>query len=234
PLYSDDGPIKVTAGDTVEMDVEFSEPCVETGDDLIVTATPQAGTSWLYADYAKEPDDTARPVPARLVVARLVDVTGKRATVEVRNLGASTFYVTKPPSEGAATGEGGDVAAIGIHGRYAKTTTKKHVARDRASIEAYGSLPYDDAVSAWRQSGGKQRAARFLADLADPTAVITGLDIVGDPRLDLTDVIAIRDPDGTALSGMWGISSITDTVSPSGGYVQSLTVHPAPQQSTKE
>ncbi|MGH8793137.1 MAG: hypothetical protein ACRDXX_10880, partial [Stackebrandtia sp.] len=223
PLWSDDEPVKIASGDTVELVAEFSESCVKTDSELTVTGAPEPGQSWAYADYRKEPTpEGARPVPSRLVDARLADVTATGATVAIANKSRSPVWLTTPPGDDR-------IPAIGVCGWHVKPTTKKHTARDRESVAAYGAFPFGDTETNWRQHGGAERAARLLADLAHPSTVITGLSIVGDPRLAIGDVIAVRDPDGTKLAGSWAITGIADDHTPEGGYVQSLDVHPAPQ-----
>ncbi|MGH8879792.1 MAG: hypothetical protein ACRD0P_20990, partial [Stackebrandtia sp.] len=238
PLWTFDGPKAVDPGKTVELVVEFAEPCLAAAGPVSVTAEPQRGDSWVYADYAKEPKGSPRPVPGRYVAAELVDVSGTRAKLTVHNKTKRRVWITKPPAPDTgtprATGGASDVAAAGIAGHYAKTSTTKHVEKDAASIDQYGAFAFDDADAPWRQSGSSERARRLLADLAQPRATVTGVTIIGDPRLDLGDVITLADPDGTRLSGAYAITSIADDHTGSNGYTQALSVHPAPLPTIKE
>ncbi|ADD43886.1 hypothetical protein [Stackebrandtia nassauensis] len=238
PLWTFDGPRAVDPGEVAEFDVEFAEPCLAADSRVSVTAAPARGESWVYVDYAKTPQGSGRPVPGRYVVAALVDVSGTRATLTVRNKAKRRVWVTKPPSPdtgtASATGASSDVAAAGIAGHSVKASTKKYVEKDEASIAQYGAFAFDDPDAPWRQSGSAERARRLLADLSRPRATVTGVSIVGDPRLDLGDVITIRDPDGTRLDGAYAITAIADDHTPSSGYTQALTVHPAPLPTIKE
>ncbi|MGH8882006.1 MAG: hypothetical protein ACRD0P_32430, partial [Stackebrandtia sp.] len=229
PLWSDDGPAKIRAGSSVDIPVEFSDPCLVTDTDIPVTAAPAPGTSWIYADYAKTPKGQGRPVPAHLIDAELTNVTATKATLTIHNHAHKTVWVTKPPTSDMGTGADSDTTAAGIAGHYAKPSTRQHIENDAESVEAFGAFPHEDAEAGWRQSGGRTRARRLLTDLARPSTVITGLTIIGDPRLAIGDVITIRDPDGTRLHGAWAITAITDKHTPTEGYTQDLTVHPAPQ-----
>ena len=220
--YSGD-PIEIPARGTVHIEATWSGPLLyETPTAFTVRATDPGGeTSWIYLDYAPLPSGSGTPVSPALVSARLVAVTGASATIAVTTTATRTAWITAPPA--------GNVPAIGIRGKVINPGTYAVVVTDAASVAEFGPYAYPDPANPWLQTGeADDRATAILASSARPAAVITGADIVGDPRLEIGDVVALVDPHGTAANGRWFVVGIADTYSTRDGYAQRLDLRAAP------
>lgn len=91
---------------------------------------------------------------------------------------------------------------------------------DSTSIGQHGDQLLDVPDNPWRQDGASLNslATDLLARLKDPPAVLEGLTIIGDPRLQLGDRITVSDIGADFfLSGI--VSTFDDT-----GYTQALSV----------
>ncbi|GIG63648.1 hypothetical protein Lfu02_80200 [Longispora fulva] len=144
-----------------------------------------------------------------------VDWEPTRARLTIRNTTGGTRYVAN----------NGNVPTIMIAGRaLALGPEISATATADASRYVYGDQPLTVPASPWVQSTAvAQRLADLLvADLAEPRAHITGLDIIGDPRLQLGDRVRIRDRDGLDLDGWYLITAITDRIGTS-GYTQTIS-----------
>lgn len=102
------------------------------------------------------------------------------------------------------------------------------VVTDTASRARYGDQPLTLATSQWvqRRSHAYGLAMITVGDLARPSAVLTDLEIPGDPRLEPFDRITITDPYNTELAAdYWyvgGRHELSD-----GEYRQSIAARPA-------
>jgi hypothetical protein len=85
-------------------------------------------------------------------------------------------------------------------------------ATDATSVIRWGPQPLALSSSEWVQTPDTAEAiaSLVLADTAEPRAVVTGLSIVGDPRLQLGDRVSIVDTSGTRLDGEYWLSSISN------------------------
>lgn len=97
---------------------------------------------------------------------------------------------------------------------------------DSASVAVWGTQPLDLLANVWRQSIGdaSDLAAHLLAALKEPHPTLTGVEIVGDPRLQLTDRVRVVEPDGLSLDGDFWCTAIQTRFSASDGLVQSVTL----------
>lgn len=124
----------------------------------------------------------------------------------------------------------GDPAFV-VTGRTLRPTESEVVVirDDPASQAKYGAQALDVSANIWLQS---QTPAGTLADhlvgaLKEPHPTLSGVAIVGDPRLQLTDRVRVAEPDGLALSSDFWLVGIATRFSASDGLVQSTTLRGA-------
>lgn len=103
------------------------------------------------------------------------------------------------------------------------------ISQDPPSQIAYGVQPLDVGSNVWRQAGAVAvgLADYLLAALKEPHPTLSGVDIVGDPRLQLADRVRVVEPDGLALDGDFWLTAITTRFSSSDGLSQSVTLRSA-------
>ncbi|SDC25921.1 hypothetical protein [Actinokineospora iranica] len=108
--------------------------------------------------------------------------------------------------------------------------THTTITRDQASAARYGRRALELPATPFHQHPDPTTtvAASLLADLADPVAVLAEIPVLGDPRVQLGDVVTVADPDGlggpitAAVIGTRRTHSITD------GLTDSLTLRVLP------
>jgi hypothetical protein len=100
---------------------------------------------------------------------------------------------------------------------------------DADSIRRYRTQPLPVPTSIWRQRSDTayQIADRLLSDLAVPRATLKNIQIVGDPRLEIGDLVRVVDADGLGVDDRFRITGITSSGSATGGFVQSITARGA-------
>ncbi|MCA1185701.1 hypothetical protein LCD36_04445 [Saccharopolyspora sp. 6T] len=96
--------------------------------------------------------------------------------------------------------------------------TKKNMLVNQASIDIHGRRLWEIPDTRWAQSYSGQAviANSLLAELASPLPVLDHVSIVGDPRLQLTDAIPIRDPDGLGEYILGQVVGIRQTLGSNG------------------
>jgi len=99
-------------------------------------------------------------------------------------------------------------------------------ASDATSITNYGERVYQMPDNPWLQDIDSLdlTAAAGLALTKDPHAIVTGLEVVANPRRQLADRVTLQDPDGLELAGDFHLAGITTTQSADGGMTQTLDV----------
>jgi hypothetical protein len=87
------------------------------------------------------------------------------------------------------------------------------------------SSPYRPWIQ--RRQTARALAEALVADLAAPHLNIADLPVIGDPRLQLGDLVRIVDRNGIALNGDYWITAIRDELSDT--YRQRICARRAPQ-----
>lgn len=107
--------------------------------------------------------------------------------------------------------------------------SQEYVASDYVSMLAHRAQEISVGSSQWVHSEeqAKLLADLVLADLKDPQYVITDLQVVADPRLQLGDRVTIQDRDGLALAGDWWVSGIQEEIGTDGNYVMTINARRA-------
>jgi len=166
-----------------------------------------------------------------LVTDRDFGATGNSLVVTVRNPNAFPVYLVKNLTDPAA--DRGQ-PSLTVTGRLVRPSDNPYTttATDPASqdpVHGYGYQPLDVEPNPFRQSAAsaQQFAADLLVALKDPHPVLTGVAIVGDPRLQLADRVRVADPDGLVLDQDFWIVGIQETFDKTSGYTQSLTLRQA-------
>lgn len=127
-------------------------------------------------------------------------------------------------STGAAT-----LTATGSYWRPSGSSPPPAVAVDAESQRRYRVQPLAVAASSWRQreESADAIARRLIGDLAFPRPVIRNVGVVGDPRLEIGDLVELVDRDGLGVDGAYRIAGIAPTTSAAGGFSQQLSVRDA-------
>lgn len=150
-------------------------------------------------------------------------------TVTIYNPNAFAVFLV---FDTAVPGNGIGTPALQITGRLLRPTTESgYTARSQnaRSQGLYGVQTLDVSGNPWLQSAP---VAGFLAEylatvLADPSVTLTGVDIVGDPRLQLADRVRVTEPDGLMLDSDYWIVGLGTRFSTSDGLAQSVTLREA-------
>lgn len=89
-------------------------------------------------------------------------------------------------------------------------------------------------ASPWRQreEAAYAIAARICDDLAFARATLRTVKIVGDPRLEIGDLVRLVDRDGLGIDGLFRISGMSPAGAPSGGFTQDITARAAQTAAT--
>jgi hypothetical protein len=99
------------------------------------------------------------------------------------------------------------------------------------SIRAHGTQIPVNGISEnkWRQrqSIAETLARLLLSDLAEPKPVLTNVKIVGDPRLEIGDLVRFVDHDGLGFDGNYRIVGITSSYTIDEGFTQTLSARHA-------
>lgn len=105
-------------------------------------------------------------------------------------------------------------------------TVAGQIWQDSDSIRQRGPQPLLNGISQnkWRQRQDvADTIARILLnDLAFPVPVLTNIKIVGDPRLELGDLVTLTDVDGLGLNGDYRLVGISPDISVTNGFTQTL------------
>jgi len=171
----------------------------------------------IYSDGSSDASD-----PAGVLAAGYID--NVTCTVAQWNAGAALVVVTNTAAVTLY------IAHLSLHGRSVQQGNQLMVeVRDQLSIDTHGPQGLQITLPNWVQTAGiaQSLALTLLGDLAQARPSVTGLRIVGDPRRQLGDRVALADPDGTQLQGEFWLTSIDDDVSGSGAYVQAVSARAA-------
>jgi hypothetical protein len=122
--------------------------------------------------------------------------------------------------------------AIALLGRCIRPGTEsgyQAIRDDTGSASRYGSQSLDVPANVFRQSGAAANdlAAYLLDALREPHPTLSGVEIVGDPRLQLTDRVRVVEAEGLAVDGEFWLTAIQTTLSRSAGLAQSVTLRQA-------
>jgi hypothetical protein len=111
------------------------------------------------------------------------------------------------------------------------TTTLTDALTDDESIRIYGPQTPINGIdeNRWRQRPEVAEAIGrlLIADLSTPKPVLTNVKVVGDPRLELGDLVRFVDRDGLGLDGNYRLVGISPAYTPSEGFTQALVARRA-------
>jgi len=192
----------------------FADPV--TGLRLPILPGEAPDRSWYLAQ--DKPSGGGDPYPAEVVV-------------EVVSAGAVKLRITNTITKTLYLVDNTGAPALVLRGRFVTVTssTSTPEAADAASIAEFGEQPLDVDHNPWRQSPDSAAglAADLLAELRRPRPVLVGVEIIGDPRLQLGDRVRLQDRDGIGLDGDYWLTGIRDHLSRTGGYRQYVTARQA-------
>lgn len=194
----------------IDIPVEFPGP---------VMTSPTVG----YA-ASKSPDGEGGDVTN---LTTSLNVNGSLGILTVTNPNAGFgVYLVHNLTSGTVADRGRP--ALTITGRCIRETTAGgYVAEayDTASIAVYDDQVIDLDDTVWGQSMtfANDLASALVTRLKDPHPVLEGVQIVGDPRLQLADRVTVLEPDGLGVAGDFWVLGITTTLERS-GLGQSVTL----------
>lgn len=146
-----------------------------------------------------------------------------RALLTVTNPNAFDAWLVDNSLGGGSAGQ----PLLQLAGRVARPTENGYMAveKDATSITANGEQTLDVPENVWRQTSeaANTLAVALKAQLKDAHPVLTGVEVVADPRLQLADRVTVTDPAGLLVSADFWIVAKTDRLD-SGGMSQSLTL----------
>jgi hypothetical protein len=109
------------------------------------------------------------------------------------------------------------------------SSTASTTVEDVDSIRAYRRQPLGITTNPFRQRAESAAAiaARVVADLKDPHPTLRNIKIVGDPRLEIGDLVRVVDSSGLGVDGNFRITGLAPTSSARGGFEQTITARAA-------
>lgn len=214
----------IQPGQTLDLWAAFNDPAIGVAPVTMTLLDPlsPANLSWVTGNLSADGTGLAVTDPSQ-VNARIVYVDAGQAHIKVTNLMQSTLYLAN----------NANIATIRVAGQPVTTATASSVARDTWSQQKYGIQPYQMPTNKWihRQDVAASVAYGILADLKDPLPIVTDLDIVADPRLQIGDRIQLYDRTGLALQRDYWITGFPrEEITADGGYRMSIAARPAANQ----
>jgi hypothetical protein len=177
---------------------------------------PTSSTSFVFTDANTKPDGSGSAGVGIITMSGSVD--GSSITVTFEN--ASNFDVYMVDTSGqASTHVTASWMSVG-------TVSYGTTWQDDESIRRHGQQPLLNGIptSKWRQrqDASDDIALILLSDLAEPRPVLQNIRVVGDPRLQLGDVVRFVDPDGLGLDDTFRLVGISPQYVPRDGFTQQL------------
>jgi hypothetical protein len=193
--------LSVASGETKVIPVGFDKVAIGAPSlGLEVFYYPTAGDMVYRSGYraAVNADGTGGDVSNLEVEA---DVYPTRAEIRVHNPNAYTVWLVDNSLD--STNRGNPMLKVGL---WAATLTEENGLTARAADDTsradYGDQPVELPGTPWRQSiaAAEGIAAIVLSRTKDPNLVLTGVDAVGDPRVQLADQVTIIDTQGLGFA----------------------------------
>jgi hypothetical protein len=177
---------------------------------------PTATSSVNLGNANTAPDGSGTDVLAGYSMS--TQFSGVQLTITLQNTNTFDIYMVDP------TGQ--TTTFVRTSWMTSGTTFYGTTWRDDESIRRHGEQPLTNGLqpSRWRQrqDASDNIAIILLSDLAEPRPVLTNVRIVGDPRLQLGDVVTLVDPDGLNLNDSYRLVGISPEYGPTNGFTQSL------------
>ncbi|MEV6609894.1 hypothetical protein [Kutzneria sp. NPDC051319] len=109
-------------------------------------------------------------------------------------------------------------------------STTKQTWTNTASVSTYGQRVLSLPNNEYRQQGDSAAAiaGSLLTDLAAPVPVLSDVPVVGDPRLELADIVTLSDPDGLGGPIRAHVIGIRRALSDTDGLSDTLTLRAEP------
>lgn len=170
-------------------------------------------------------DNTGANV-ANLIVT-VTKVSGLTYVIDVTNPNPFDVFLVGPSTSGTAAGQ----PNLSVLGRSVRVSENGYSAArpDLGSASLYGTQTLDVAENPFRQSSTSADglADFLLSALREPHPTLTGMAIVGDPRLQLADRVRVTEPEGLGLDEDQWVIGLQTTFSVSEGLAQTATVRQA-------
>lgn len=189
-----------------------------------------------YWRAARKSDGSGGEVSAGITVTA-EQLSSQAIAVTVKNTNPFSVWMVSPTGTAYPDDSDGKPCIV-IGGRFAGTTATAPDTSDTVTGASYAEAKWQPSITAdgerylelqaneWVQNQGEAqtRADTLLADLYKPRPLIRGVQIVPDPRLQITDRITITDPDVSLLDGEDVLIVGVRTTGDQGTYSQDLTV----------
>lgn len=217
----------LTPGTTRTFKIDLSDPVID-----VMGFGAYGGRYWLvnpsvgsFSSYYgnSEPDGSGMSM-SNLAITTTVDSSG--ITLQITNNNVMDFYAVFPTGTLGETGS--DIAgqaSLFVAARLVEKADDPTLAR-AVGDTTDGTLPYSASDSDWRQrpADGVDLAYYLLGELEGPKPQFNNVPIVGDPRLQIGDVVRLSDPDGLVMTENVRVFGYTNTLTPGGGLETTLTV----------
>lgn len=158
-----------------------------------------------------------------------ISYLGLRATTIARNARSMTIRITNMENRVLYAVHPGGANGLIIKGRQITGSTSGITvqATHEASRAEYGDQVLQLPANRYRQSiqFAAAMCSSAIGDLAWPVPLLTGVEVVGDPRLELADRVTLVTRDGVSL-GDWWLTKVTTRFG-NGGLSQSLAARRA-------
>lgn len=174
---------------------------------------------------AKAADGTAGDVSNLFVISSRITATTFNFTIS--NPNAFDVFVVGNSTTPLIQGDPNLV----VLGRCIRPTENGYTAivQDTGSASRFGTQTFDAPANTFRQSttSADGLAATLIAALGEPHPTLSGVEIVGDPRLQLADRVRVEEKDGLALDAdFWLIGTVLRFSKPD-GLAQSVSLRQA-------
>ncbi|MBH1936495.1 hypothetical protein I5Q34_19810 [Streptomyces sp. AV19] len=145
---------------------------------------------------------------------------GGRLVLDMRNKGTAPVWL-----RAITTGLSLFITGPGLDSGEAPAE-RQAVAEDSSSQQSYGVQQYEHDPDGWIQDN---RSAQAVADSlrdagAYPVPLLSDVEILADPRIELGDVVRVRDSTGAALDTLAWVIGIRTSADSSGAVKQILTL----------
>lgn len=177
---------------------------------------PTAASNFTFTNANTKPDGSGTAGIGNITMGG--SVSGSSILVQFTNNNNFDVYIVDPTGQPATQ--------IVTSWMSAGTVTYGTTWQDDDSVRRHGPQPLSSGLPAtrWRQreASSDNIALILLSDLAEPRPVLQNIKVVGDPRLQIGDVVRFVDPDGLGLDDTFRLVGISPQYTPNDGFTQAL------------
>lgn len=209
-LYSPPSLVYIPAHST--LDVPFNAPGLIFTDETITVEITEGNTAV---------DGSGAVISAMMIITGY-DISGAGfGTINIENNAGQGVWLVDTSGNNTFT----------VYGSFVKNGSANASVNytDDASIRAHNTQPLTISSSRWRQteSMAQTLAVRLLYELAEIRPVLKNVKIVGDPRLQIGDVIRIEDLTSLGIDDTYRIAGLAPSVSSGNAFTTGIIARQA-------